>query len=105
MNVGSGQFSGSGAHRFPILPRQAAGFRMTGSATPASLTVKAPRLLSAASARTPKPSGGHSTANGLVTNTRGRVPPGDAAGPHDEAAALGDEKAPAGRIQHPPDKP
>ena len=27
MNVGSGQFSGSGGHRFPILPRQAAGFR------------------------------------------------------------------------------
>jgi len=34
-----------------------------------------------------------------------RVPPGDAAGPPDEAAASGDEKVPAGRIQHPPNKP
>jgi hypothetical protein len=40
-----------------------------------------------------------------VTNTRGRVPPGDAAGPPDEAAASGDEKAPAARIQHPLGKP
>ena len=63
------------------------------------------RSLSATSARTPKPSGGHSTASGLVTNTRGRVRPGDAAGPPDEAAALGDEKAPAALIQHRPDKP
>ena len=62
---------------------------------------ESPRTLSAANARTPKPSGGHSTASGLVTNTSGRVRPGDAAGPPDEAAALADEKAPVGRIQHP----
>jgi len=66
---------------------------------------ESPRPLSAANARTPKPSGGHSTASDLVTNTRGRVRPGDAAGPPDEAAALADEKAPAGRIQHPLGKP
>jgi hypothetical protein len=56
-------------------------------------------------ARTPIPSGGHSTATSLVTNARGRVHAGDAAGPPDEAAALGDEKAPAGRMPHPLDKP
>jgi hypothetical protein len=66
---------------------------------------ESPRPLSAANARTPKPSGGHSTASDLLTNARGRVRPGDAAEPPDEAVALADEKAPAGRIQHPLGKP
>ena len=61
--------------------------------------------LSAASVRTPKPIGRHSIASDLVTNTRGRVRAGEAAGPPDEAPALGDEKAPAGRMQRRPDKP
>jgi hypothetical protein len=66
---------------------------------------ESPRPLSAANARTPKPSGGHSTASDLVTNTRGRVRPGDAAGPPDEAAASGDERARVGRRHQPRDKP
>src|SRR5215471_13693431 len=69
-----------------------------------TLTPKRPGPLNASSARRPKPSGGHSTASGLVTSARGRVRSGDAAGPPDEAAASGAE-VPAGRIQHPPDKP